>query len=52
MKQTNYHLYDFMDFAPFGQSKCDEALWKAHAPTKIEERDGDIVPTSVAVFMM
>ena len=43
MKQTNYHLFDFMDFDPSLQK--DEALWKAYAPTKIEERDGDIVVT-------
>ena len=43
MKQTNYHLFDFMDFDPAMQR--DEALWKAYAPTKIEERDGDIVVT-------
>ena len=41
MKQTNYHLFDFMDFDPSLQE--DEALWKAYAPTRIEERDGDIV---------
>ena len=43
MKQTNYHLFDFMDFDPTLQR--NEALWKAYAPTKIEERDGDIVVT-------
>ena len=43
MKQTNYHLFDFMDFDPLLEK--DEALWKAYAPTKIEERDGDIVVT-------
>ena len=43
MKQTNYHLFDFMDFDPALQQK--EALWKAYAPTKITERDGDIVVT-------
>jgi len=41
MKQTNYHLFDFMDFDP-ALSK-DEVLWKAYAPLKIEERDGDII---------
>ena len=54
MKQTNYHLFDFMDFSDL-RSECgvandpalqqDERLWKAYAPTKIEERDGDIVVT-------
>ena len=43
MKQTNYHLFDFMDFDPALQK--DEALWKAYAPTSIEEREGDIVVT-------
>lgn len=43
MKQTNYHLFDFMDFDPTMQK--DEALWKAYAPTKIEEHDGDIIVT-------
>ena len=40
MKQTNYHLFDFMDFDP--SMKRDEALWKAWAPTKLKECDGDI----------
>jgi len=40
MKPTNYHLFDFMDFDPALQR--DEALWKAHAPSKVEERNGDI----------
>lgn len=43
MKQTNYHLFDFMDFSP--SLANDEALWKAYAPTKVTERDGDIVIT-------
>jgi len=43
MKQTNYHLFDFMDFDPLLEK--DEALWKAYAPLKIEEHDGDIVVT-------
>lgn len=40
MKPTNYHLFDFMDFDPDLQH--DEALWKAYAPSKIEEKNGDI----------
>ena len=28
MKQTNYHLFDFMDFDPSLQR--EEALWKAY----------------------
>lgn len=43
MRQTNYHLFDFMDFDPALQ--WDECLWKAYAPTKVVERDGDIVIT-------
>lgn len=43
MKQTNYHLFDFMDFDPTMQR--EEALWKAYAPTNVVERDGDIVVT-------
>ena len=43
MKQTNYYLFDFMDFDPTLQK--DEALWKAYAPSDIQERDGDIVVT-------
>ncbi len=40
MKQTNYHLFDFMDFDPTLQR--DEALWKAWTPTTIREHEGDI----------
>ncbi len=44
MKQTNYHLFDFMDFDPSLQR--GEALWRAYAPTKAEEYGGgDIVVT-------
>ncbi len=43
MKQTNYHLFDFMDFDPSLQK--DEVLWKAYAPTAVAECDGDIIVT-------
>ena len=43
MKQTNYHLFDFMDFDPSLQKA--EFLWKAYAPCRIIARDGDIVVT-------
>ena len=43
MKQTNYYLFDFMDFDSFLQK--DEALWKAYAPSTIKEHNGDIVIT-------
>ena len=54
MKQTNYHLFDFMDFTDFRAEhgvandpapEKREYLWKAYAPTNIEERNGDIVIT-------
>jgi len=40
MKQTNYHLFDFLDFDI--DLKKDEALWKAGRPTSIYEKEGDI----------
>ncbi len=40
MKQTNYHLFDFLDFDI--DFKKDEALWKACRPTSIYEKEGDI----------
>ncbi len=43
MKQTNYHLFDFMDFDP--ALERDEVLWKAYAPTQIQEAGGDIIVT-------
>lgn len=43
MKQTNYHLFDFMDFDPSLQR--EESLWKAYAPTHIQEKDGDVIIT-------
>ena len=43
MKQTNYHLFDFMDFDPdLGR---DEVLWKAWSPSSVKEKDGDILIT-------
>jgi alpha-D-xyloside xylohydrolase len=41
MKQTNYHLFDFMDFDP--ELKRCESLWKAWQPTSVKEEQGDIV---------
>ena len=43
MKQTNYHLFDFLDFDT--ELKTDESLWKACKPTSIYERGGDIYLT-------
>ncbi|MDY4037830.1 MAG: alpha-xylosidase [Prevotella sp.] len=40
MKQTNYHLFDFMDFDP--ELKLNEALWKCWQMTAIKEHEGDI----------
>ena len=40
MKQTNYHLFDFMDFD--SALATQEALWKACKPTKVEVRDGEV----------
>ena len=41
MKQTNYHLFDFMDFDP--ELQANESLWKAYAPVKVAEVDGVII---------
>ena len=41
MKQTNYHLFDFMDFDP--DLKKDESLWKAWQPKEVKENNGDIL---------
>ncbi|MCR5395141.1 MAG: alpha-xylosidase [Bacteroidales bacterium] len=40
MKQTNYHLFDFLDFDP--QLQADESLWTACRPTRIESIGGTI----------
>lgn len=40
MKQTNYHLFDFLDFDP--DLKRDESLWKACKPTAVEAAEGEI----------
>ena len=43
MKQTNYHLFDFMDFDRHLQR--NERLWKCWQATDIREYDGDIILT-------
>lgn len=40
MIQTNYHLFDFLDFDE--ELKQDKSLWKAYAPTAVYEHKGDI----------
>jgi alpha-D-xyloside xylohydrolase len=40
MKQTNYHLFDFMDFDT--SLSLNEALYKALKPSAIIENEGDI----------
>lgn len=40
MIQTNYHLFDFLDFDE--ELKQDKSLWKAYAPTAVYEHEGDI----------
>lgn len=43
MKQTNYQLFDFLDFDTSLDGK--ERLWKAEKPTQIIENNGDIYIT-------
>ena len=43
MKQTNYQLFDFLDFSP--ELNEGDRLWRACQPTAIEERDGAIYIT-------
>lgn len=43
MKQTNYHLFDFLDFDP--ELKQDESLWKSYTPSRVEAREGQIFIT-------
>ncbi len=43
MKQTNYHIFDFMDFDP--ELSVEESLWTACRPTDIYEKEGDIYIT-------
>ncbi|MDP4208637.1 MAG: alpha-xylosidase [Bacteroidota bacterium] len=43
MKQTNYHLFDFLDFEK--DLSGNEAVWKAGKPTNIETQNGDVVIT-------
>ncbi|MBO7183720.1 MAG: hypothetical protein J6V49_06280, partial [Bacteroidales bacterium] len=43
MKQTNYQLFDFLDFDTSLSS--GERLWRACRPTDIQEINGDIIIT-------
>ncbi|UCH14960.1 MAG: alpha-xylosidase, partial [Bacteroidales bacterium] len=43
MKQTNYYLYDFLDFNQ--QTESEEFLWKACKPTDIKARNKDVIIT-------
>ncbi|SHI54024.1 glycoside hydrolase family 31 protein [Bacteroides stercorirosoris] len=43
MIQTNYQLFDFLDFNP--ELNEGDSLWRACRPIAIEERDGDIYIT-------
>lgn len=43
MQQTNYHLFDFLDFSP--ELNEGDRLWRACLPTDIQEIQGDIFVT-------
>lgn len=43
MKQTNYYIFDFMDFD--SDLSRDESLWKAYASTNVKEDNGDVLIT-------
>lgn len=43
MKQTNYYLFDWMDFDE--HLSKDESLWKAYTSTDVQAVDGDILIT-------
>jgi alpha-D-xyloside xylohydrolase len=43
MQQTNYQLFDFLDFSPALDE--DDRLWRACTPTEIQEKNGDVFIT-------
>lgn len=43
MQQTNYQLFDFLDFSP--ELNEGDRLWRACLPTDIKENNGDILVT-------
>ncbi len=43
MQQTNYQLFDFLDFSP--ELNEGDRLWRACLPTAIDERNGDVFIT-------
>ncbi|MDN3669546.1 alpha-xylosidase [Echinicola jeungdonensis] len=46
MKQTNYQLFDFLDFNPELDSETNKArLWRACKPTSIAQRGKEVVVT-------
>ncbi len=43
MQQTNYQLFDFLDFSP--ELNEGDRLWRACLPTDIHENNGDVLVT-------
>ena len=43
MQQTNYQLFDFLDFS--AELNEGDRLWRACSPTNITEKDGEIFIT-------
>ena len=43
MKQTNYTLFDFLDFSP--ELNEGDRLWRACTPTSIFEKGGNVFIT-------
>jgi alpha-D-xyloside xylohydrolase len=44
MKQTNYLLFDFLDFDPtVSPDKTTRRLWKAGRPIGFEEENGGVI---------
>ena len=43
MQQTNYQLFDFLDFSP--ELNQGDRLWRACSPSDIVEKNGDVFIT-------